>query len=57
MLIHFEEQTHGRQTGHEQEMNQIDIQRTTTYVLQRGTYDSHLREIMLIVAEIHQGDK
>ena len=57
MLIALEEQTHAGQTGHEEEMNQIDIQRATAYILQRGADDGHLGEVVLVVAEIHQGDE
>ena len=56
MLIHFEEQTHGRQAWQKQEMDEVDVERAAAYVLQRGSNDSHLREIVLIMTEIHQGD-
>ena len=40
--------------GHKQEVNQVDIQCTTTDILQRSTYHTHLGEVVLITTEVHE---
>ena len=56
MGIALEELTNLRQVGHKQEVNQVDVQRPSANVLQRHAHDSKLGEILLVVAEVHEGD-
>ena len=56
MRIALEELTNLRQVGHKQEVYQVDVQRSPAYVLQRHAHDSKLGEILLVVAEVHEGD-
>ena len=56
MAVLVEEHTDGRHIGHEEEMDEIDVEGATPNILQRGSYDGQLGEILLIVAEIHEDD-
>ena len=54
MLVQFEESSHGRQIGKEQEVKQVDVQCASAYVLQTATDECHFCEVGSIVAEIHK---
>ena len=56
MVIVLEERADDGQAGQKQEMDEVDVERAASYILQRGSNDCHLREIVLIMTEIHQGD-
>ena len=54
MAVLVEEHTDGRHIGHEEEVDEVDVEGATPNILQRGSYDGQLGEILLIVAEIHE---
>ena len=56
MGVGIEEFANMGQIGHEQEMDEIDVERPATDVLQRHTHQREFREELLIVTEIHKGD-
>ena len=56
MGIALEELTNLRRVGHKQEVYQVDVQRSSAYVLQRHAHDSKLGKVLLVVAEVHEGD-
>ena len=56
MTILVEEHTDGGNVGQEEEVQQIDVQRATSDVLQRGSNRRELREVVFVVTEIHEGD-
>ena len=56
MTILVEEHSDGGHVGHKEEMDEIDVQRTTSDILQRCSDNSQLSKVLLIVAEIHKDD-
>ena len=54
VLVQFEERTHGRQVGQEQEVYQVDVQCASAYVLQTSTDECHFGEVGCIVAKVHE---
>lgn len=46
----------GWQVRHEQIVNQIDVERATPDVLQAGTDNRPLGEVLLVIAEVHEDD-
>ena len=56
MAILVEEESYRRNVGQEEEVQQVDVQRAASDVLQRGTDGRELREVVLVVAEVHEGN-
>ena len=54
MAVGVEELTNGRQIGHEQIMNQIDVKRSASDILKTGTYQSIFSDVLLVMAEVHK---
>ena len=48
--------TYLRQIGQEEEVDEIDIECASAYILQRDANGRQLGEVLLIAAEIHEGD-
>jgi len=55
VTILVEERTDGRDVRHEEEVDEVDIERATTDILQRTADNRVAGEVLLIVAEIHKG--
>ena len=56
MAVGTEEGTNARQIGHEQEVDEVDVEGTPSDILQGASYPGHLGEILLIMTEIHKDD-
>ena len=56
VLVDLEERTNARQVGQEQIVDEIDVQRAASDILQAAPYDRHLREILVVITEIHEHD-
>ena len=54
MLILVEECANGGKIWYEEEVQQIDVERASTDILQRATDNRAFRKIVLIVAEVHK---
>ena len=55
-LVWIQESTDGRYIWHKEEMQQIDVERATTYILQTIASKGELREMVFIMTEIHEYD-
>ena len=56
VLVDLEERTNAGQVGQEQIVNEVDVQRAATDILQAASYDRQLREILMVITEIHEHD-
>ena len=56
MRIALKELADMGQVGHKEEMYQINVQRTSADILQRHAHESHLREVLMVMAEVHKRD-
>ena len=54
MTVSTKEGTNARQVGHEEEMDEVDVQGASAYILKGAPYPCHLCEILVIVPEIHK---
>ena len=51
-----EERTNVRQVWHEQEMYEVNVQRSASNILQRRAHHGKFREVLLVGAEVHEYD-
>lgn len=54
MLVQFEEGAYGREVGQEEEVKEVDVQCASADVLQAGADEGEAREVLRIVAEVHE---
>ncbi len=57
VTILVEERTDGRDVRHEEEVDEVDIERAATDILQRTADNRAAGEVLLIVAKIHKGNR
>ena len=54
VLVDLEERTNARQVGQEQIVDELDVQRATTDILQAASYDRQPRAILVVIAALHE---
>ena len=56
MAVLVEEHADDRNVGHEEEVDEVDVERATAYILQGGANNGQLGEVLLVAAEVHEDD-
>ena len=56
MTVFVEENANGRNIGQEEEVQQIDVERPASDILQGGSNRREFGEVLLVVTEIHEDD-